>query len=135
MKQWGHDFGPLEVVRPAGEVHEACGIEAAFLIEHETDAPVAAGNRLVAMAALGLAGRGALGAADPGQAPVGRVAACRALERLRVGRALARLCEGLEHRLGPLVGGAQRMEPERRLPLREGVGDALAETHFSLLDG
>ena len=49
MKQWGQDVGPLEVVRAAGEVHEACGIEAAFLVEHEADAPVAAGERLVAI--------------------------------------------------------------------------------------
>src|SRR5207247_8717605 len=94
-----------------------------------------AGDRLVAMAAFGLAGRSTLGAADPGQAPGGRVAAGRTLERLRIGRALTRLREGLEHRLGPFVGGAQRVEPERRLTLREGVGDALAETHPPLLDG
>src|SRR5438046_38382 len=135
MKQRSQDVGALEVVRAAGEVHEPCGIEAAFFVEHEADAPVPASYRLVAMAAFGLAGRSALGAADPGQAPVGRVAACRALESIRIGRALARLLEGLEHRLGPLVGAAQRMEPEGRLTLRERVGNALAEAHFSLLDG
>src|SRR5436309_2907771 len=99
MKQGNQDVGTLEVVRAAGEMHEACGIEAAFLVEHEADAPGPAGDRLVAAAAFGLAARSPLGAVDPGEAAVGRVTACRPLERLRIGRALARLREGLEHRL------------------------------------
>src|SRR5439155_704703 len=84
----------------------------------EAYAPGPAGDGLVTTAALGLPARSAFGAVYPRQAPVCRAAACRTLERFRCRQVLFRLSEGLEQRLRPLVGGAQGMEPERRLALR-----------------
>src|SRR5262245_18758775 len=86
------------------------------------------------MAAFRLAGRRALGAADPRQAALGGVGPRRTLERLAIGHLAGRLPESFEHRLRPLVGRTERVEPERRLAFRERVRDALAEAQHPLLD-
>src|SRR6185436_10932978 len=134
MQQGLQDVVVLEVGPAAPEVREPAGGEPTLLIEHESNAPLPTGDGLVAAAALGLAGGSALSAVDPRQAALGRAAARGPLERLRFGHVCLRLLEGFEYRIRSLVGGAQGMEPERRLPLPVGVRDALAETQRSLLD-
>src|SRR6266567_4776615 len=129
------DVVGLEVGLAAVEVHESSGREAPFLIEHEPDAPAPARDGLAAAAALRLRARRALGAVDPREAPVRKARARRALKALPVGYVHWRFHQGLKQRLRPLVGPARRMEPQRHLALREGIGKALAEAQLSTLDG
>src|SRR6266540_5992003 len=128
------DVVRLEVGLAAVEVHEPSRGEAPFFIEHEPDAPAPARDGLAAAAALLLRARRALGAVDPREAPVREARARRALEALPVGHVRGRFREGLKQRLRPLVGRARRMEPQRHLALRKGVGQALAEAQLSALE-
>src|SRR5438445_11173453 len=128
------DVVGLEVGLAAVEVHEPSRNEAPLFIEHEPDAPAPARDGLAAAAALRLRARRALGAVDPREAPVREARARRALEALPVGRVRGRFHQGLKQRLRPLVGRARRMEPQRHLALRKGVGQALAEAQLATLD-
>src|SRR6266581_2921680 len=128
------DVVGLEVGLAAVEVDESPGREAPFLIEHEPDAPATARDGLAAAAALRLRARRALGAVDPREAPVREARARRALEALPAGHVRGRFREGLKQRLRPLVGRAHRMEPQRHLALRKGVGQALAEAQLPALE-
>src|SRR6266849_5927066 len=129
------DVVGLEVGLAAVEVHEPSRNEAPLFVEDEPDAPAPARDGLAAAAALRLRARRALGAVDPREAPVRQARARRALKALPVGRVRGRFHQGLKQRLRPLVGRARRMEPQRHLALRNGVGKALAETQHSTLNG
>src|SRR6266511_3876302 len=128
------DVVGLEVGLAAVEVHESPGREAPFFIEHEPDAPAPARDGLAAAAALRLRARRALGAVDPREAPVREARARRALGALAVGNVRGRFREGPKQRLGPRVGRARRMEPQRHLALRKGIGKPLAEAQLSALE-
>ncbi|HSD74149.1 MAG TPA: hypothetical protein VLB75_05225 [Steroidobacteraceae bacterium] len=79
------DIVSLEVGFATGEVQEAARREASVLKEHESYAPTASLNRLVAAATSGLARGRALAAIDAREAPVLQRAARRALESVPVG--------------------------------------------------
>src|SRR6266568_9550944 len=128
------DVVGLEVALAAVEVHEPSRNEAPLFVEDEPDAPAPARDRLAAAAALRLRARRALGAVDPREAPVRKARARRAREALPAGHVRGRFREGLKQRLRPLVGRAHRMEPQRHLALRKGVGQALAEAQLPALE-
>src|SRR3989475_274895 len=124
------DVVGLEVGLAAVEVHEPSRNEAPLFVEDEPDAPAPARDGLAAAAALRLRARRALGAVDPREAPVRKARARRALKALPVGHVNWRFHQGLKQRLRPLVGPARRMEPQRHLALRKGIGKALAEAQL-----
>jgi hypothetical protein len=121
------DIVSLEVGLATGEVQEAAGREAAVLEEHESDAPTASLDWLVAAATSGLARGRALAAIDAREASVLERATRRALESVPIGH-VYRFTENLEERLGPLVRRADRMKPERHLALGKRIGETFAET-------
>src|SRR5256884_7863242 len=125
----------LKVRLAAVEVHETSRNEAPLFVEDEPDAPAPARDGLAAAAALRLRARRTLGAVDPREAPVRQARARRALKALPIGQVRGRFHQGLKQRLRPLAGRARRMEPQRHLALAKGIGQALAETQLSPLDG
>src|SRR5262245_22091740 len=101
----------LEVFLPAPEMDESRPIEAPLLVEHESDAPRPALDRLAALAACRVAAR-ALCAVDSLQAALDEAFARGALERGTLREVRGRCLERRQHRLRPLVRRAHRMEPE-----------------------
>src|SRR5690606_13273990 len=117
----------LEITARAGRVHEAARLEPELLEEHEPDSPMVLVDGLPTVSAARAAGGGALGPVDPRHPTMldaesggrGQVAEVMSRRQRR---------HRLEERLGPLVRGAARMEPERHLALAECVWLTLAET-------
>src|SRR5262245_10876470 len=128
------DVVALEVGLVAVEMDESAGGETAVLIEHEPDTPRAPLDRLAAVAAPRLRARRLFDAVDPREAPLGEAAAGRALQSFPLGDLKGRFGEGLQHRLGPLVCGAERVKPDRHLAFGERIGQALAEPQLAALD-
>ena len=115
----------LEVGAAAVEVDEPSGKEPARLEEYETDAPGAAPDGQLAVAALGLTAGGALGSIDPRQAPVRRAAAGHPLQGFAVSSYTARIRVEEE-------GGGSRVHWESEFePVDPASGPELAEASHS----
>ena len=134
MQQRPGDVVGLEIIPAALEVDESAGRELPLLVKEQPDPPPAALDRLAAGAAFGLAARRALRSADPRQAPVRELLACCLLEALALRYVFARFRQTLEQRFRPLVGGTERMEPDRHFPVGERIRQPLAESQLTARD-
>src|SRR5688572_2850037 len=134
MQQRPGDVVGLEIIPAAIEVDESAGRELPVFVEDEPDSPATALDCLATGAALGLAARRALGSADTRQAPVRALLARRLLEALMFRDRVARLREALEQRFRSLVGGTERMKPDRHLSIGERIRQPLAESQLAARD-
>src|SRR5690606_32690387 len=130
----------FEVVLRAGCVNEAGGLEAVFLEEDQADAPAVLRDVLLAVAAAGATGGGAVNLVEAGHAAMLDAEFSHLPERVGcrhfVCGDVLRLdaAEHLEEWFGPLVRRAGDVEPQRHFTVTEGVGFLLTKAKLVLVD-
>jgi hypothetical protein len=125
----------FEIGVAAFHMNETTGGEAAFLIEHDADAPASLLDGLMTASALGLARWRPLGAVDALQALMGEALAGHAFEAVPIGNAVGCWLQGFQERLRKLTGCAGRMKPQSGITLGKQIGDTGAEAQLAFLDG